>query len=692
MKKMMTVVFASALAANALALTTNVSTVAELAGAVEYLNSDAGSKSSNTIRLAAGSYDLTDLHLFYWRRTTPAGLYDGSSNISVSYFTLQGATDNPRDTVLYTTDGSLRLIYNYAGTVRDLTLSNVVNTAADGPVVGNVNKSAIYTNVLVTCCKGKNGGVAGSGTWLNCAFVGNSATKSGGAIYGSGPVVENCRFEGNEATEDGGGTYSTSTRGCAYVGNRARNGGAVSGGGHVEAMIVSNASTSVSQSYGGGGAYSCGLTNCLVWGNSANFGGGVRAVKAAGCVIVSNVVSGSSASGGGAYDSQLTNCLVVCNRAGDWGGGVFGSSASGATAVDCVISNNWAGFSGGGVYGGTVESSRICMNTVEGYQSDQYTTGAGSSGNANLTNCLVDGNALYGLGKNFMGGGVYNTTAVDCRIFNNYSQSLGPAAANSLLEGCVVSNNVSSGGASAIRAMSGSHGGVKNGVRNCTFYETALDLQSWMDNSRVMNYTNGNVVAAGANVYTNGWFSGPNVVLTSYCAVTNCLFTGNTCQGIVTSSKSNDTCLANCTVAGNHLDYFATGFNDGVGSALTVDNCLIAENTKRDGTGSCNLRTSFGNVKWSNTLVGSVDCSVNYKYPMSNMITNANPRFVGAAADPENPYALRHSSPARGKGAVYGWMSAATDIRGCPRLRDGLVDLGCYECWLDPVGALLLLR
>ena len=113
MKKMMTVVFACALAANALALTTNVSTVAELAGAVEYLNSDAGSKSSNTIRLAAGSYDLTGLHLFYWRRTTPAGLYDGSSNISVSYFTLQGATDNPRDTVLYTTDGSLRLIYNY---------------------------------------------------------------------------------------------------------------------------------------------------------------------------------------------------------------------------------------------------------------------------------------------------------------------------------------------------------------------------------------------------------------------------------------------------------------------------------------------------------------------------------------------------------------------------------------------------
>ena len=31
----------------------------------------------------------------------------------------------------------------------------------------------------------------------------------------------------------------------------------------------------------------------------------------------------------------------------------------------------------------------------------------------------------------------------------------------------------------------------------------------------------------------------------------------------------------------------------------------------------------------------------------------------------------------------------ATDIRAdsaYPRLRDGNVDIGCYQCWLDPVG------
>jgi len=39
-------------------------------------------------------------------------------------------------------------------------------------------------------------------------------------------------------------------------------------------------------------------------------------------------------------------------------------------------------------------------------------------------------------------------------------------------------------------------------------------------------------------------------------------------------------------------------------------------------------------------------------------------------------------------------MVSATDIRGegYPRLRDDLVDLGCYQCWLDPIGTVLLFR
>ena len=40
-------------------------------------------------------------------------------------------------------------------------------------------------------------------------------------------------------------------------------------------------------------------------------------------------------------------------------------------------------------------------------------------------------------------------------------------------------------------------------------------------------------------------------------------------------------------------------------------------------------------------------------------------------------------------------MYSTTDIRGAgfPRLGvDGNVNIGCYQCWLDPKGLLLLLR
>ena len=39
-----------------------------------------------------------------------------------------------------------------------------------------------------------------------------------------------------------------------------------------------------------------------------------------------------------------------------------------------------------------------------------------------------------------------------------------------------------------------------------------------------------------------------------------------------------------------------------------------------------------------------------------------------------------------GKGGAADWMADATDLAGRPRLRNGKVDVGCYECWLNPPG------
>ena len=71
-----------------------------------------------------------------------------------------------------------------------------------------------------------------------------------------------------------------------------------------------------------------------------------------------------------------------------------------------------------------------------------------------------------------------------------------------------------------------------------------------------------------------------------------------------------------------------------------------------------------------------------------------NPKFVKAATKcPGEPYwALLYSSPLRGKGTAADWMADATDLAGRPRLRDGKVDIGCYQCWLNLLGVKIIVR
>jgi hypothetical protein len=80
-----------------------------------------------------------------------------------------------------------------------------------------------------------------------------------------------------------------------------------------------------------------------------------------------------------------------------------------------------------------------------------------------------------------------------------------------------------------------------------------------------------------------------------------------------------------------------------------------------------------------------------YKFGVNGF--SSNPKFVGNA-DAENPFAIKRTSPLRNAGQVFDWMSGSTDIRGegFMRLRDGKVDIGCYQCWLMPTGLKISVR
>ena len=198
---------------------------------------------------------------------------------------------------------------------------------------------------------------------------------------------------GNAGEENGGGAYvldglSASIIDCAIIGNTATRGGGVCaldgnssvGGTNVSIVnceITGNTATSL-----GGGAYGGTVTNCMIANNKSASGGGVSRGIITNCTITNN----EAAYGGGAMDGRLTNCLISGNTA-YFGGGVECGTVGTVTVVDCVITENTARQYGGGVHGGIYVNCIISGNT-----SNQYGGGAVVAGSTSLTNCLITNN------------------------------------------------------------------------------------------------------------------------------------------------------------------------------------------------------------------------------------------------------------------------------------------------------------
>ena len=288
-----------------------------------------------------------------------------------------------------------------------------------------------------------------------------------------------------------------------------------------------------------------------------------------------------------------------------------------AVISNCAITGNNAD-AGGGTLGGTLNSCMLISNSA--------VWGGGAYG-ATLTNCTLKDNGAW------EGGGTYEAKLHNCILTGNRAEN-GGGAYGSTLNNCTLTDNVvngynSSGGGAAVSTLN-----------NCT-----LIGNSAVDDDGV------HVVGGGG---------------ASYCNLNNCTLIGNFTVkvrpggGYGGGGGVYGGVLNNCTLMGNSADRGGGA----AGSPLAhcyLYNCIIYGNTATNGPNyySCTI---------------SYSCTMPDSGGMGN-ITN-NPLFVDATA---GNYRLNSNSPCIDRGANF-YAQGATDLDGNPRIMNGGVDMGAYEC------------
>ena len=562
--------------------------------------------------------------------------------------------------------------YVYGGLIADNYASGYGGGVAYSLLCGG---TVVSNNVAV----GNGGGIYNDATRFvsNTVVCCNSAANGGGCVGGSNYW---CTITCNTVTGYGGGGYTGIYSNCTVSGNSSVRGGGLYGNGcvGVDCRIYGNLATGVADKDGGGGCYGGSYTDCTISNNLALYlgGGGYNCIYR-GCLIACNMATSGvgEVQGGGLYTGKAYSCVISNNTVKTLGSGThsYGAGASEASIYDSVVVHNLN-------LGGTSKSN--------GYGGGGY--------NCTISNSLVTGNAVYAPNaKNHQGGGAHNCTLYDSVIQNNYVDSNNGSGMNGgKAYGCVISNNMGSGTSSyAVRQ-------VKR-LENCTVVGIANVYSGPAVNCRFVNFTNGVYFAPGENVYlpngkTRGATSASACLLNTGLFATNCLIANNTVGGgIFKCSGVSSVKLCNCTISGNTVPNTFLSLQPT--SRVEFVNCIFSGNRKPDGTAYDMMYGAYDAAENDITKLTFRNCLIGPLRPAAapgveeNTVTNV----AGFVRKGDDWYALKQSSPARGQGLVQDWMTNALDIRkdpAFPRLRDGLVDIGCYQCWLDPVGLWFSIR
>ncbi|MEW6619969.1 MAG: right-handed parallel beta-helix repeat-containing protein [bacterium] len=307
----------------------------------------------------------------------------------------------------------------------------------------------------------------------------------------------------------------------------------------------------------------------------------------------------------------------------------------GFTIKNGNVAGEWPENYGGGIYCGTFSPSIInCIIT----QNSASTEGAGGGiaclfSSPIIIDCIVIGNKA-----DYFGGGIVCSCS-------------SPTITN-----CIIRGNSAVWG-----------GGI-----HCRF-----DSSPTITNSTIMQ----NIAGGGGGIYCVR-FSSPTI--------TNCVIIQNMANfdgaGVNCYYNSSPT-IINCVITGNIADRYSGGIYCSNNSSPCITNCIITQNSRYgiyEADTTSDPLTNY-NCFYNNTPSDYYDEGLksrtvkwlNIKAGFAGNISS-DPKFIG-----NGDYHLQSISPCIDKGLNTASGISLTDKDGNPRIINGIVDIGVYECKME---------
>ena len=382
---------------------------------------------------------------------------------------------------------------------------------------------------------------------------------------------------------------------------------------------------------------------------------------------------GRSTRGGGVYaldHGTIRDCVMTSNSASLSGGGVC--LDGGGRVENCVLQGNTA-VDGGGAqlrYGGRIEDCLVRGNSAySGAGVDLEGAGGLMVGCTNVGNHAVDG-----------GGGARcreGTEIMRCYFSGNWSDNLAGgvyARYGGTVSDCVVTGNwaLTEGGGGAI----GNYGLISN----CLF--VGNESPSWHGGGLSLRL--GGTVVRSTFIANRAQGSGGGIYFREGGFADRCTLRGNTAVEGGGGAYMNDAgVLRSSLVSFNEADRGAGVRLAGTG---LVENCTVVDNTGTNtggiaayeggATGTVVNTISYFNEP--NNHAGPIHWSFSCTTPAASGSSNlsGDPLFADRAG---GDYRLTFDSSCREHGRYEGWMVAAGDLDGRPRILSGGPDAGAYE-------------